>query len=171
MPEDAKPPKEEKPEDLRIGVYVCHCGLNIAGSVDCEAVSKYAATLPNVAVSRDYLYMCSDPGQDMLQKDIRESRLNRIVVASCSPRLHEPTFRKAAEAAGLNRYLVEMANIREHCSWVHLREKDNATVKAKDLVRMAVSRASLLREQVEQTVPVRRTTAVIGAGGAGVQSA
>ena len=171
MPEGPNTPPVEKAEDLRIGVYVCHCGLNIAGSVDCEAVSKYAATLPNVAVSRDYLYMCSDPGQDMLQKDIRESRLNRIVVASCSPRLHEPTFRKAAEAAGLNRYLVEMANIREHCSWVHLREKDNATVKAKDLVRMAVSRASLLREQVEQTVPVRRTAAVIGAGVAGIQSA
>src|SRR3990170_2297044 len=171
MPEDAKPPEEEKVEDLRIGVYVCHCGLNIAGSVDCEAVSKYAATLPNVAVSRDYRYMCSDPGQDMLQKDIREGKLNRIVVASCSPRLHEPTFRKAAEAAGLNRYLVEMANIREHCSWVHLREKADATTKSKDLVRMAVARAALLREQVEQTVPVRRTAAVIGAGVAGIQAA
>jgi len=168
MPEGS--PEPAPPEELRIGVYVCHCGLNIAGSVDCEAVAKFAETLPGVALARDYRYMCSDPGQEMLRKDIAEKRLNRLVVASCTPRLHEPTFRSAAEAAGLNRYLVEMANIREHCSWVHLREKDEATAQAKDLVRMAVARAALLQEQVEKTVPVRRSVAVIGAGVAGIQA-
>ena len=166
MPDE--PPKDAEP---RIGVYVCHCGLNIAGTVDCPAVAQFAATLPGVVRAVDYRYMCSDPGQELLRKDVAEHRLNRIVVASCTPRLHEPTFRAAAEAAGLNRYLVEMANIREHCSWVHLREKEDATEKAKDLVRMAVSRAALLREQVEKTVPVRRTAAVIGGGVAGIQSA
>ena len=168
MPEG--PPEPAPAEELRIGVYVCHCGLNIAGSVDCEAVAKFAETLPGVALARDYRYMCSDPGQEMLRKDIAERRLNRVVVASCTPRLHEPTFRSAAEAAGLNRYLVEMANIREHCSWVHLREKEDATAQAKDLVRMAVARAALLREQIEKTVPVRRSVAVIGAGVAGIQA-
>ena len=169
-PPAAEPSEPAEPEEVRIGVYVCHCGLNIAGTVDCAAVAKYAETLPGVVRGVDYRYMCSDPGQEMLIKDIREHRLNRIVVASCTPRLHEPTFRGAAEAAGLNRYLVEMANIREQCSWVHLREKADATAKAKDLVRMAASRAALLREQVEKTVPVRRTTLVIGGGVAGIQA-
>jgi len=168
MPEETV--KETPPEAPRVGVYVCHCGLNIAGTVDCEAVAKYAETLPGVARAVDYRYMCSDPGQELLKKDIRDHKLNRLVVASCSPRLHEPTFRTAAEDAGMNRYLVEMANIREHCSWVHLREKAGATEKAKDLVRMAVSRAMLLGPQVEKMVPVRRTAAVIGAGVAGIQA-
>ncbi|OGS51264.1 MAG: disulfide reductase [Euryarchaeota archaeon RBG_16_68_12] len=167
----AKPEGPPAPEEVRVGVYVCHCGLNIAGTVDCPAVARFAGTLPNVVRAVDNRYMCSDPGQEMLKKEIKEHRLNRVVVASCTPRLHEPTFRSAAEAAGLNRYLVEMANIREHCSWVHLREKEDATEKAKDLVRMAVSRASLLREQAEKTVPVRRSTLVIGGGVAGIQAA
>ena len=133
---DKKPNQEQ--EEPRIGVYVCHCGLNIAGSVDCEAVAKFAANLPNVVISKDYRYMCSDPGQEMIKQDIKEHRLNRVVVASCSPRLHEPTFRAVLKDAGLNPYLFEMANIREHCSWVHLYEKEKATEKAKDLVKAAV---------------------------------
>ena len=107
-------------EETRIGVYVCHCGLNIAGSVDCEDVAKFASTLPHVTLSKDTLYTCSDQGQEEIKNDIKEHKLSRVVVASCSPRLHEPTFRKACEEAGLNKYLFEMANIREQCSWVHL---------------------------------------------------
>ncbi|UCD92051.1 MAG: CoB--CoM heterodisulfide reductase iron-sulfur subunit A family protein, partial [Methanobacteriota archaeon] len=162
---------EREEEEPRIGVYVCHCGLNIAGSVDVEAVASYAAGLPNVVLSKDYRYSCSDPGQEMMKEDIKEQNLNRLVVASCSPRLHEPTFRAMAEEAGLNRYLVEMANIREHCSWVHLYDKEGATEKAKELVKMSVNKARLLQPQVEKKVPVLRKTAVIGAGVAGIQAA
>ncbi|MDH5704308.1 MAG: disulfide reductase, partial [Aigarchaeota archaeon] len=125
MPE-ASPP--------RIGVYVCHCGRNIAGVVDCEEVAQFASNLPNVVVSKDYDYVCSELGQQLIKNDVAENNLNRIVVASCSPKLHEPTFRKVLEEARLNPYLFEMANIREHCSWVHLRDHDEATEKAKDLV-------------------------------------
>src|SRR4030067_958668 len=171
MPEDAKPPEEEKKEDLRIGVYVCHCGLNIAGSVDCEQVAKFAATLPHVVVAKDNRYTCSDQGQELIKKDIKEHKLNRVVVASCSPRLHEPTFRRACEEAGLNKYLFEMANIREHCSWVHLYEPEKATEKAKDLVEMAVAKVALLKPQKEAVVPVARKALVIGGGVAGIQGA
>ena len=158
-------------EDIRIGVYVCHCGLNIAGSVDCEEVAKFAATLPHVVVSKDYRYTCSEPGQELIRNDIKECKLNRVVVASCSPRLHEPTFRRVCEEAGLNRYLFEMANIREHCSWVHLHDREKATEKAKDLVRMAVARAMLLEPEMENTVPIIRKALVIGGGVAGIQAA
>ena len=157
--------------EIRVGVYVCHCGLNIAGSVDCVDVAKFAATLPNVVVAKDNKYCCSDPGQEEIKKDIKEQRLNRVVVASCTPRLHEPTFRNACEDAGLNKYLFEMANIRDHCSWVHLYEKEKGTQKAKDLVRMAVSKVSLLKPQVELEVPVIRKTLVVGGGVAGLQAA
>jgi len=156
---------------IRIGVYVCHCGLNIAGSVDCEEVAKFVATLPHIVLSKDNRYTCSDPGQELIKKDIKEHKLNRVVVASCSPRLHEPTFRRACEEAGLNKYLFEMANIREHCSWVHLYEKEKATEKAKDLVRMAVAKAALLEPQEELVVPVTRKALVIGGGVAGIQAA
>jgi len=158
-------------EEIRIGVYVCHCGLNIAGTVDCEKVAKFAATLPHVVLSKDNRYTCSDPGQELIKKDIKEHKLNRVVVASCSPRLHEPTFRRACEEAGLNKYLFEMANIREHCSWVHLYEKEKATEKAKDLVRMAVVKVALLEPQEELVVPVTRKALVIGGGVAGIQAA
>jgi len=158
-------------EETRIGVYVCHCGLNIAGSVDCEDVAKFASTLPHVALSKDTLYTCSDQGQEEIKNDAKEHKLNRVVVASCSPRLHEPTFRKACEEAGLNKYLFEMANIREQCSWVHLYEKEKATEKAKDLVRMAVAKAALLEPQEEIEVPVTRKALVIGGGVAGIQAA
>ena len=158
-------------EDIRIGVYVCHCGLNIAGSVDCEEVAKFAAALPHVVVSKDYRYTCSEPGQELIRNDIKEHKLNRVVVASCSPRLHEPTFRRVCKEAGLNKYLFEMANIREQCSWVHLHDRERATEKAKDLVRMAVARATLLEPEEESTVPIIRKALVIGGGVAGIQAA
>jgi len=158
-------------EDIRIGVYVCHCGLNIAGSVDCEEVAKFAAKLPNVVLARDYRYTCSDQGQELIKKDIKEFRLNRVVVASCTPRLHEPTFRRVCEEAGLNKYLFEMANIREQCSWVHLNDRKAATEKAKDLVKMAVAKAALLEPAEEIEVPIIRKTLVIGGGVAGIQAA
>jgi len=163
--------ESESKEDARVGVYVCHCGKNIAGSVDCEEVSKFASTLPHVALSKHNLYTCSDPGQETIRRDIIEHKLNRVVVASCTPRLHEPTFRRTCEEAGLNKYLFEMANIREHCSWVHLYEHEKATEKAKDLVRIAVSKAVLLEPQEEAIVNVARKALVIGAGVAGIQAA
>jgi heterodisulfide reductase subunit A len=171
MTEDSEPATTTKFGEPRIGVYVCHCGLNIAGSVDCESVAKEVAELDNVVVSKDNRYTCSDPGQEQIKSDIKEYNLNRVVVASCTPRLHEPTFRAAVEDAGLNKYMLEMANIREHCSWVHLYDKDNATKKALDLVKMAVARARLLKPQVELEVPIIQKALVIGGGVAGIQSA
>jgi heterodisulfide reductase subunit A len=158
-------------QEIRIGVYICECGLNIANAVDCEVVAEWAKELEGVTVSRDYSYMCSDPGQQLVKQDIREFGLNRIVVASCSPRLHEPTFRQMCTEAGLNPYLFEMANIREQCSWVHPHQKKDATEKAKDLVKMAVSRVRLLKSLVEQEVPVTKKSLVIGGGVAGIQAA
>jgi len=155
----------------RIGVYVCHCGLNIAGTVDCEAVADYASTLEDVVISRHNKYTCSEPGQQIIKDDIVQHKLNRVVVASCSPRLHEPTFRKAISEVGLNPYLLEMANLREHCSWVHMNEPQAATEKACDLVSMSVARARLLEPQEESEIRVTRKTLVIGGGVAGIQAA
>ena len=155
----------------RVGVYVCQCGMNIAGTVDCEAVAEYAAGLENVVVSRTNKYSCSEPGQQIIKDDIRDHKLERVVVASCSPRLHEPMFRTAVKEAGLNPYVLEMANLREHCSWVHMEEPEAATQKARDLVSMAVARAALLQEQTEAVIPIRRETLVIGGGVSGIQSA
>jgi len=154
----------------RIGVFVCQCGMNIAGSVDCENVTEFAKTLPDVAFAGMNRYTCSDPGQAEIKKAIEEHNLDRVVVASCTPRMHEPTFRKTIEDAGLNPYLLEMANIREQCSWVHLHDRDAATDKARDLVKMAVARARELQPQTEAVVPVKRTALVIGAGIAGIQA-
>ena len=158
-------------EEVKIGVYICHCGLNIAGTVDSEGLARYAATLPHVVVSRDYKYMCSDPGQDLIKNDIKELGLNRVVVASCSPRLHEPTFRKACQDAGLNPYLYEHANIREHCSWPHAADKKRATEKAKDLVRAAVRRVYYQEPLEIKEVPVNPNVLVVGGGIAGIQAA
>ena len=169
--EEEKTPLDAAKETARIGVYVCHCGLNIGGTVDCEAVAQLAATLPDVVYAEHQLYTCSEPGQELIKKDIREYNLNRVVVAACSPRMHEPTFRACVKAAGLNPYLLEMANIREHCSWVHLRDKQKATEKAMDLVRMSVARARLLHAQEEVDIPVLRKSVVIGGGVAGIQAA
>ncbi len=163
--------EETKKEERRIGVYVCHCGLNIASVVDCEAVAEYAEGLPDVAVSKHDLYLCSEPGQNLIKKDIEENGLNRIVVASCSPRLHEPTFRHCLEEAGLNPYLLEMANLREQCSWVHAQDSEAATLKAKDLTRSAVARAGRLEICEELEAPVEKRTLVIGGGIAGIQTA
>jgi len=171
MAEKKEPETKPVAEQPRIGVYVCHCGLNIAGSVDCEDVAKFAATLPNVVLAQDNRYACSDQGQEGIKKDIKEHKLNRVVVASCSPRLHEPTFRKACEDAGLNKYLFEMANIREHCSWVHLYDRESATEKAKDLVKMAVAKVALLEPAEEVEVPINRKALIIGGGVAGIQAA
>ncbi len=171
MKETTESPSQSTSSSLRIGVYVCHCGKNIGGTVDCPEVAGHAATLPGVILAKDSLYTCSEPGQEQIKADIREHRLNRVVVASCTPRLHEPTFRAACESAGLNPYLLEMANIREHCSWVHLHDREEATQKAKDLVGMAVGRAARLEPQYELTVPVLRKSMVIGGGVAGIQAA
>lgn len=158
-------------DGLRIGVFVCDCGLNIAATVDTEAVRQYAEGLPDVVASVGNRYTCADPGQEEIKRYIRENDLNRVVVASCSPRLHEPTFRHCVEEAGLNKYLFEMANIREHCSWVHSEDHAGATQKAKDTVRMAVDRARHLKPQIEVEVPVTDAALVIGGGVAGIQAA
>ena len=154
----------------KIGVYVCHCGANIAGTVDVAQVTKYAKDLPSVVVVRDYKFMCSDPGQDLIKNDIKEMGLNRVVVASCSPRLHEPTFRRTLASANLNPYLFEMANIREQCAWVH-EDKGKATEKAKALVSAAVRRVFLNQPLETKEVPVNPGTLVVGAGIAGIQAA
>lgn len=158
-------------EELRIGVFVCDCGLNIAGAVDTEEVRRAAEELPNVVVSVRNRYTCADPGQEEIRKHIREHRLNRVVVASCSPRLHEPTFRQCVAEAGVNPYLLEMANIREQCSWVHYDNRELATLKAKDTVKMAVARARHLQPGVETEIPVTDAALVIGGGVAGIQAA
>ncbi len=154
----------------RTGVYICNCGTNIAKVVDCEAVAATAAELPGVVVTRSYKYMCSNPGQEMIVQDIEEHGLERVVVAACSPRMHEPTFRRALETAGLNAYLVEMANIREQCSWVH-DDPVQATEKATDLVRAAVSRVALHESLERLSVDMCPNTLVIGGGIAGMTAA
>ena len=158
-------------EEIRVGVYVCHCGVNVGGVVNCPEVAAYAETLPNVVVAKDYKYMCSDPGQSLIQDDIKEHNLNRIVVAACSPRLHEPTFRRCVEEAGLNKFLFEFANLREQESWVHMTQPEEATAKAKDLTRMAVAKARLLEPLEASKVAVDKKCLVIGGGVAGIQSA
>ncbi len=158
-------------EQLRIGVFVCECGLNIAGFLDCEEVRRYAEGLDDVVIAMRNRYTCSDPGQEEIKKQIREHNLNRVVVASCSPRLHEPTFRRCVAEAGLNPYLFEMANIREQCSWVHSSGREAATQKAKDVVSMAVARARFLEPQKEGEISVTDAALVIGGGVAGIQTA
>lgn len=154
----------------RIGVYVCHCGINIANTVDVAALRDYAETLPGVAVARDYTYMCSDPGQGLIVQDIHELDLDKVVVSACSPRMHELTFRNAIESAGLNPYCLEIANIREQCSWVHP-DKTAGTAKAKTLVASAVAKAALLEPLEEREVGVTKAAIVVGGGVAGVHAA
>jgi len=158
-------------ESLRIGVFVCDCGMNIAGTVDTEEVSRYAAELPDVTAVVRNRYTCADPGQTEIKRAIAEHDLNRVVVASCTPKIHEETFRHCVEEAGLNPYLMEMANIREHCSWVHIQDREAATEKAKDLVNSAVGRARLLEAQDEKVFPVTDAALVVGGGVAGIQAA
>ena len=158
-------------DEPRIGVFVCDCGLNIAGPVDCEQVRKSAEEFPGVVVSVGNKYTCADPGQEEIKRHIREHNLNRVVVASCTPRMHEPTFCNCVAEAGLNPYLLEMANIREQCSWVHLHDREAATEKAKDIVKIAVTKARLLQPHEDTTIPITDAALVIGGGVAGIQAA
>jgi heterodisulfide reductase subunit A len=158
-------------EELRIGVYVCHCGSNIASVVSPPAVVEYAETLPDVVVAKEHRYMCSDPGQNLIKEDIAEHDLNRVVVAACSVTMHEPTFRAVLEDVGLNPFLFEMANIREHDSWVHSHEKDAALEKAKDIVASAVAKVRYVNPLDRFEVPVTRRALIIGGGIAGISAA
>ena len=154
----------------KIGVYVCHCGSNIAQMVDCKNVVDYAATLPNVTVAREYQYMCSDPGQELIKKDIKELGLTRVVVASCSPLMHELTFRRAVEEGGLNQFLFQMANIREQCSWIS-EKKEMATERAKAIVGAAVKRVAFQEPLEVKKVPVNPNVLVVGGGITGIEAA
>jgi len=155
----------------RIGVYVCHCGLNIAQSVDCHRVAEGAADADGVVISKDIVYACSEPGQQQIKQDILDNELDRIVIASCSPRLHESTFKKMVESVGVNPYMLDMANLREQCSWVHMNDRENATLKAETLVNMSIARVRHLEPLMEDTLPMTPKTLVIGGGIAGIQAA
>ena len=155
----------------RVGVYVCHCGHNIAGTVDVEHVAEWAMNLPNVVISRDNKFMCASTGQEQVEQDIKEFDLTHVVVASCSPHMHEKTFRNACARAGLNPFMFEMANIREHASWVHSQDKDGATNKAKALVSAAVHRVIFHEPLEPMQVSIRPETLVVGGGIAGIQAA
>ena len=163
---------EKKPAAKpRVGVFICHCGTNIAGSIDIEALQEYAKSLSDVAFADNYQYMCSTPGQNKVIDAIKEHNLNGVVVAACTPRLHEPTFRTASKEGGLNPFRFEMANIREQNSWVHMHDRKGATDKAKDAVRIAVAKAALLEDLFPKSVPVEKAAMVVGAGIAGMQAA
>jgi heterodisulfide reductase subunit A len=167
MPENTNTEKE-KP---RIGVFICHCGSNIGGFVDVKAVTEYASTLPDVAYATDNLYTCAEDGLNNIKESIKEHNLNRVVVSSCTPRTHAPLFQRTCEAAGVNKYMFTFVNIREHCSWVHMKQKEKATQKAKDLVRMGVARARFLEPQEETKVEVTPVALVVGGGVSGMTSA
>lgn len=165
------PERDTSEEEARVGVFVCHCGSNIAGFVDVTAVAKHAAQQPHVTHAETNLYTCSQDSIKHIAEVVAERNLNRVVVASCTPRTHEPLFRDSLRQAGLNPYLFEMANIRNHCSWVHSNDRETATTKAKDLVRMAVARAALLEPQHTFDVPVQHAALVVGGGAAGMTAA
>jgi len=154
----------------KIGVYICHCGTNIAATVDCEELARFASTLPRVTVARDYRYLCSDPGQDLIKNDIRDLSIDRVVVAACSPRMHEVTFRNAVSSEGLNPYFLNIANIREQCSWVH-KDREKATDKAKQILRAAVARVLRQEALTARKVEIKPSALVVGAGIAGIQAA
>ncbi len=158
-------------EELRIGVFICHCGLNIAGVLDIKELVEFAKTLPDVVYVKDNRYTCADPGQEEIRKGIKEHKLNRVIVAACSPRMHEPTFRRTVSEAGLNPFLFEMANIREFSSWCHPSTPEEATEKAKDLIKMAVAKARLFQPLEAMEVPVTNEALVIGGGIAGMNAA
>ena len=157
--------------DKKIGVFICHCGSNIAGVIDIERVKEAIKDLPNVEVVDDYKYVCSKPGQKLLKDYIKNNRLNGVVIAACSPRMHEPTFRQAMREAGINPYLLEIANIREHDAWIHSENPEAATAKAIDLIRMAIARARLLQPLEETEVSIKKSTLIVGAGIAGISAA
>jgi heterodisulfide reductase subunit A2 len=155
---------------IKTGVYICHCGTNIAAVVDVAAVAEFARGLDGVFLARDYTYMCSNPGQDLIKQDIAEFGLNRIVVASCTPLMHEPTFRRACTEGGLNPFFFQMANIREHCSWV-VSDRAQATEKARALVAAAVERVHLHNPLTMRQVQMTPATLVVGGGIAGIEAA
>jgi heterodisulfide reductase subunit A len=163
--------KDVSQEEARVGVFVCHCGANIGRVVDVPAVVDYAATLDNVVYATEQLFSCATDSAESITETIKENNLNRVVVAACSPRTLEPLFRDTLREGGINQYYFEMANIREHCSWVHSKEKEDATQKAKDITRMSVARASLLQPLQEIDLPVNRAALVVGGGIAGMTSA
>ncbi len=158
-------------EQLRVGVYVCSCGSNIGGVIDPGEVARFAQTLPDVVIARDNLYMCGDPGQNLIRKDIQQFNLNRVVVAACSVRMHEPTFRACVAEAGLNPFLMEMTNIREQDTWVHAHEPERALLKAKEMVAAAVAKVRHAAPLRTITVPVTRKAMVVGGGVAGISAA
>jgi heterodisulfide reductase subunit A len=170
-PKEYPPERDVSGEDARIGVFVCHCGINIGGVVDVPDVVEYAKTLPNVEYSEHNLYTCSEDTQKGIKEKIEEHKLNRVIVASCTPRTHEPLFRSTTKEGGLNPYLFEMANIRDQCSWVHMHQADLATVKAKDLVRMAVAKSRLLEPLYKLELNVSQKGLVIGGGLSGMTAA
>jgi heterodisulfide reductase subunit A len=165
------PERDVSGEETRVGVYVCHCGINIGAYVDVPAVVEYARTLPNVVHAEENIYSCSQDAQSTLVDRIKEHGLNRVLVASCTPRTHEPLFQETLREAGLNAHLFEMANIRDQCSWVHMNEPEEATEKAKDLVRMSVARAAHIESLEELTMDVVQRGLVIGGGLAGMTAA
>jgi heterodisulfide reductase subunit A len=169
----SKKQKKETPqaEELRIGVFICDCGTNIAGHLDCKSVTDYATDLPGVVFTKENLYTCSEAGIVEIQDAIKEHHLNRVVVASCSPRTHQPLFASSCAQAGLNPYLFEMVNIRDQCSWVHMQNKPGGTEKAKDLVRMGVAKAAHLEPQDDIEAPLLPKVIVIGGGVAGLSAA
>ncbi len=163
--------EEINKETLRIGVYICHCGSNIAGVIDPAVVADWASHLPGVVRSVDTNYACADTGQTLIKEDIKKYKLNRVVVSACSVRMHEPTFRAAVAEAGLNPFLMEMANIREQCTWAHGHDKAGALEKAKDLTAAAIAKASFLTPLDMIRVPVTKKAMVIGGGVAGISCA
>ncbi len=158
-------------QNIRIGVYICNCGTNIAHTVDADVVTESVSKLPDVAIARSYRYMCSNPGQEMIIQDIQELGLNRVVVSACSPRMHERTFRKACKTGGINPYLCEMANIREQCSWVHAADKLAATAKALALTTAAIGRVRCHEPLDPLTAEMCPSTLVLGGGVAGLTAA
>ena len=166
----SKDPNEVNNEECRIGVYVCHCGSNIGGVIDPKKVVEFAEGLPNVVRATDTLYACADSGQRLIKEDIKKYNLNRVVVAACSVRMHEPTFRAAVSEAGLNPFLMEMANIREQCTWAHGHDREGALEKAKDLTASAIAKARFLTSLDMIQVPVTQKAMVIGAGVAGISA-
>jgi heterodisulfide reductase subunit A len=165
------PERDVSEEETRVGVFVCHCGANIGRVIDVPSVVEYSSTLDNVVHAEEGLFVCSTDAAEQISNTIREKGLNRVVVAACTPRTHEPLFRDTLREGGINQYFFDMANIREHCSWVHSKQKEEATQKAKDIVRMSVARTVNLEPLQEFDLPVNRTTLVVGGGLAGMTSA
>jgi heterodisulfide reductase subunit A len=155
----------------KVGVYVCHCGENIKGGLNIQELVEFAKTLPDVTVVRDYFFMCSDPGQELIKNDIKEGLVDRVVVAACTPRTHEPIFRAAVESAGLNKYFCEIANIRDQNTWAHWGKIKEATDKAKRIIKSAVAKVRLAEPLEDRFEPMEKSVLVVGGGIAGMFAA